>query len=360
MSKYCIVLHNSTYNTYTSIVILYYCTIVRIVTILDNTLQYCEVLFSVFTCIVISIVPPTSSQPVAVPGSASGAASLYHCQHIMSRVDPSFLQSGSGYPSPCIWGTPLPPARAARRRHARRPGQRQHARRRRARSRSRQSCCSCCSTAALASRPSRWGLWSCSCLPSTALPARPPPPRPEAQSCFGGTAHEFACATKRSQPSDDSDLLIKTKNTKYGTNDLKWPQVVSSGWIWPCWKEMSMNKPQLGAISTKAPSCRGRSPSLDMHIHKQMADLAECSTPCNHWHLLLVWDSELKSESRPNCLSCRERPPSLDRQKLWYILLAAFAECSTPCKTRHSLIDQTVAPASHLIGRATNVFEHLQ
>ena len=157
-SKYCIVLYNSTYNTSTNIVILYYCTIVRIVTIHDNTLQYCEVLFSVFTCIVISIVPPTSAQPYAVSGSASGAAPLYHCQHTLSRVDPSFLQSGSGYPSPCIWGTPLPPARAARRRHARRPGQRQHARRRRARSRSRQSCCSCCSTAALASRPSRWGL----------------------------------------------------------------------------------------------------------------------------------------------------------------------------------------------------------
>jgi hypothetical protein len=44
----------------------------------------------------------------------------------MSRVDPSFLHSGSGYPSPCIRGTPLQPARAARRR-------RRHARRRRAR-----------------------------------------------------------------------------------------------------------------------------------------------------------------------------------------------------------------------------------
>jgi hypothetical protein len=141
---------------------MYYCTIVRIDTIHDNTLQYCKVLFSVFTCIVIGIVPPTSAQPADVSGSASGAASLYHCQHIMSRVDPSFLQSGSGYPSPCVRGTPLPPALAARRRRrhrdARRPGQRQHARGRRARSRSRQSCCSCCSTAALASRPSEWGL----------------------------------------------------------------------------------------------------------------------------------------------------------------------------------------------------------
>ena len=109
-----------------------------------------------------------------------------------------------------------------------------------------------------------------------------------------------------------------------------------------------MNKPQLGAILTKAPSCRGRPPPLDMHIHKKMADLAECSTPCNHWHSLLVWDSELKSESWPNCLSCRERPPSLDKQKLWYILLAAFAECSTPSKTRHSLIDQTAAPCKSL------------
>jgi hypothetical protein len=35
--------------------------------------------------IVISIVPYTSAEPAAVSGSASGAASLYHCQHMMSR-----------------------------------------------------------------------------------------------------------------------------------------------------------------------------------------------------------------------------------------------------------------------------------
>jgi hypothetical protein len=68
-------------------------------------LQYCKVLFSVFTCIVISIVPPTSAEPAAVSSSASGAASLYHCQHIMSR--PFIFTIREWIPSPVRSGHPV-------------------------------------------------------------------------------------------------------------------------------------------------------------------------------------------------------------------------------------------------------------
>ena len=54
--------------------------------------------------------------------------------------------------------------------------------------------------------------------------------------------------------------------------------------------------------------------------------------PCKTGHLLLV--SRLRLESPPNCRSCRGKPPSLDRQS--YKRVANLAECSAPCKTRHS------------------------
>jgi hypothetical protein len=72
-------------------------------------------------------------------------------------------------------------------------------------------------------------------------------------------------------------------------------------------------------------SCRGRPPSLDQRSYKRVAHLAGCSAPCETQHTLLISELLLLG-SRPNRLSCRDRPPSLDRRS--YKRVAHLAGCS--------------------------------